>query len=306
MTTNTRSESQTFPFRIDNAFTDRLGGGNPAAIVYLPSLMALPDETLQTIAANFNQPMTVFIAPLESDENTLDSSKNSTISRFGIRWFTPKLEVPLCGHGTLAAAAAVFRDTYGGAEGPTAIRFEATSGKFLVARKVEEDRVEIEIDSETSEALSVEEDVKLRAVLAKALGEDVPVRYTGRGAGHLGVYALIEIGTLDLKNLKVNTDAFLESSFMVHVVVAPSSVPGVTFESRMFAPAAGVAEDPVCGTAHTLSTPYWMAAKNLSGVVFAKQVSAREGDLRILFDAEEGRIKLAGRVRTVSKGQLYV
>jgi len=209
MTTNTRSESQTFPFRIENAFTDQLGGGNPAAIVYLPSLMALPDETLQTIAANFNQPMTVFIAPLESDENTLDSSKNSTISRFGIRWFTPKLEVPLCGHGTLAAAAAVFRDTYGGAEGSTAIRFEATSGKFLVARKVEEDRVEIEIDSETSEALSVEEDVKLRAVLAKALGENVPVRYTGRGAGHLSVYALIEIGTLDLKNLKVNTDAFV-------------------------------------------------------------------------------------------------
>jgi predicted PhzF superfamily epimerase YddE/YHI9 len=90
-----------------------------------------------------------------------------------------KLEVPLCGHGTLAAAAAVFRDTYEGAEGPTAIRFEATSGKFLIARKVEEDHVEIDLDSETSEALSVEEDVKLQAVLAKALGENVPVRYTG-------------------------------------------------------------------------------------------------------------------------------
>jgi predicted PhzF superfamily epimerase YddE/YHI9 len=60
----------------------------------------------------------------------------------------------------------------------------------------------------------------------------------------------------------------------VHVVVAPSSIPGVTFESRMFAPIAGVAEDPVCGTAHTLSTPYWMVANSItkSNVVLAKSV----------------------------------
>jgi predicted PhzF superfamily epimerase YddE/YHI9 len=92
----------------------------------------------------------------------------------------------------------------------------------------------------------------------------------------------------------------------VHVVVAPSSIPGITFESRMFAPHAGVGEDPVCGTAHTLSTPYWMATKNLSDVVFAKQVSPREGDLTIRLDASSGRIKLAGHVRRVSKGELYI
>jgi predicted PhzF superfamily epimerase YddE/YHI9 len=95
---------------------------------------------------------------------------------------------------------------------------------------------------------------------------------------------------------------------MVHVVVAGSSIAGVTFESRMFAPRAGVAEDPVCGSAHTLSTPYWMAANNIpeSKVICAKQVSARGGDLRILLDGKEGRIKLAGRVRTVSRGELYI
>ena len=65
-------------------------------------------------------------------------------------------------------------------------------------------------------------------------------------------------------------------------------------------------EDPVCGTAHALSTPYWMAANDISGVVFAKQVSAREGDLKIDFDAGERRIKLTGRVRTVSKGEVYI
>jgi len=69
------------------------------------------------------------------------------------------------------------------AEDVTEIWFEAGSDKFLVACKVEEDRVEIDLDSETTE-LSMEEDIKLRGVLAKALGENVPVKYTGRGAGH--------------------------------------------------------------------------------------------------------------------------
>ena len=92
----------------------------------------------------------------------------------------------------------------------------------------------------------------------------------------------------------------------MHVIVAPSSIPGITFESRMFAPRAGVPEDPVCGTAHALATPYWMATRELSGVVNAKQVSARGGDLKIQFDVVEQRIKLAGQVKTVSQGVLFV
>jgi predicted PhzF superfamily epimerase YddE/YHI9 len=92
----------------------------------------------------------------------------------------------------------------------------------------------------------------------------------------------------------------------VHVIIAPSSVPGVAFESRMFAPRAGVPEDPVCGTAHALATPYWMATRVLSGVVNAKQVSSRGGDLKIRFDETEQRIKLAGKVKTVSQGELFV
>jgi predicted PhzF superfamily epimerase YddE/YHI9 len=87
----------------------------------------------------------------------------------------------------------------------------------------------------------------------------------------------------------------------VHVVVAPSSTPGVTFESRMFAPRAGVPEDPVSGSAHSLSTPYWMVTNNIpeSEVILAEQVSARGGDLRIVLDGREGRIKLAGAERRV-------
>jgi Phenazine biosynthesis-like protein len=176
MTIDTRPP-QSFPFSIDNAFTDRLEGGNPAAVVHLPSLTALPDATLQTVAVNFNQPMTVFIAPLAHHDSAVDQSTSlgtmTKMARFGIR------------------------------------RFEATSGKFLVARKVEEDHIEIDLDSETPEELSIEEGIKIRGVLAKALGKKVPVKYTGRGAGHLKQYALIEVDTLELKNVKVNTDAFV-------------------------------------------------------------------------------------------------
>ena len=117
---------QTLPFRIVNAFRDRLEGGNPAAIVRLPSLTALPDATLHSIATNFNQPATVFIAPRETD-----TSDPPGTAMFGIRWFSTEIEASLCGHGTLAAAAAAVFRTAKGAQGPTTIRFEALTGKFF-------------------------------------------------------------------------------------------------------------------------------------------------------------------------------
>ena len=92
----------------------------------------------------------------------------------------------------------------------------------------------------------------------------------------------------------------------MNVVIAPSSDLGVTYELRLFAPDAGVHEDPVCGTAHTLATPYWMATRELSGVVNAKSVSSRGGDLKIQFGETEQRIKLSGKVKTVSQGELFV
>jgi PhzF family phenazine biosynthesis protein len=194
---------QTLPFSIENAFTDRIEGGNPAVVVRVPSLTALPDTTLQTIATNFNQPITVFIAPRET--NASDPSGTAT---FGIRWFGPLREARLCGHGTLAAAAAVFRSAKS-AQDPTAIRFEARTGKHLVARQVEDGCVEIDLDAGRAEALVGAEDAQLREVLVRALGKDVRVTYTGRGMGHLDPYALIEVDTHDLKGIKVDTEALV-------------------------------------------------------------------------------------------------
>ena len=202
MTVDTRP--QTLPFSIENAFTDRFDGGNPAAIVRIPTLTALPDATLQSIATNFNQPITVFVAPHDSDETS-----NGTAATFGIRWFTPELEIQLCGHGTLAAAGALFSGT--NLKGVSAIRFEAHSGKIIIARQMEDARVEIELDAERAEPLVGVEDTQMRGVLARSLGKDVCVKYVGRGMTHLDMYALIEVDTRDLKGLKVDTEALVSS-----------------------------------------------------------------------------------------------
>ena len=194
------AHQQTLPFSIKNAFTDRIEGGNPAAIVRVPSLTALPDATLQLIATNFNQPITVFVAPHQAD--------SPGTATFGIRWFTPETELRICGHGTLAAAAAMFRSAKG-TQGVTTIRYEAPTGKFLVARLVEDGCIEIDLDAERAEALMGAEDAHLREVLVRALGKDVRVKYTGRGSAHLNNYALIEVDTHDLKSLKVDTEALV-------------------------------------------------------------------------------------------------
>ena len=118
----------------------------------------------------------------------------------------PPREVRLCGHGTLAAAATVFRSAKGTLD---TIRFEARTGKFLVARQVEDGCVEIDLDAGRAEALVGAEDAHLRDVLAWALGKDVCVKYTGRGMAHLENFALIEVDTHDLKGIKVDTEALV-------------------------------------------------------------------------------------------------
>jgi predicted PhzF superfamily epimerase YddE/YHI9 len=194
---------QTFPFSIENAFTDRIEGGNPAVNVCVPSLTALPDTTLQTIATNFNQPITAFTASRET--NASDPSGTATL---GIRWFGPLRQARLCGHGTFAAAAAVFRSAKG-AQGLTAIQFEARTGKYLVARQVEDGCVEIDLDAGHAEALVGAEEARMREVLERVFGKDVHVKYTGRGMAHLDKYALIEVDTYDLKGIKVDAEALV-------------------------------------------------------------------------------------------------
>ncbi|VDC02962.1 unnamed protein product [Peniophora sp. CBMAI 1063] len=291
------------------AFSTHIAGGNPAAVVLLsPEQDALlSDSSRQAIGANFHQPMTAFIVPREEGLDELPANARA----FNIRYFTASLEPGLCGHATLATAAALFADPARVPSEVDTLYFHATNG-VIVARKAEEGRVEIAIAAGRLEPLAVEDPraVGLRAALARALGPDVKVEFMGAGLGHLDFYCLVEVATRDLRSLPVKITELVDSPFMVHVLTTSSEDPKVAFESRMFAPAASVPEDPVCGTAHTLSTPYWADKHGLhaqvkgSGIL-ARQVSPRGGELRIRID-EEGLVRLAGPVTIISRGELYV
>ncbi|KZV63002.1 Diaminopimelate epimerase-like protein [Peniophora sp. CONT] len=297
------------PFVHLTAFSTHIAGGNPAAVVLLSPEQdaALSNSARQAIGANFHQPMTAFVVPRDVNEDALPDHARA----FNIRYFTANLEPGLCGHATLASAAALFADSARVPEDVDTIYFHAKNG-VVVARKAEEGRVEIALAAGRHEPLPAEDPraVELRAALARAIGPEVKIEFMAAGLGHLDFYCLVEVATDDLRSLPVKASEFMNSPFIVHVLTTPSDDPTVAFESRMFAPAASVPEDPVCGTAHALSTPYWAVKLGLhaqvegSGIL-ARQVSPRGGELRIRID-EEGLVRLAGPVTVISRGELYV
>ena len=198
-------ESKSVPFTILNAFTDDIAGGNPAAIVFISSLSAYSDEVLLTIARNFNQPITTFVSP-----GPIPTTSDAEIAEFGARWFTPDVEVPMCGHGSLAAAKAIF--THGSLvpASVNTLRFESDKGRVAVARRAEDDRIEIALDAASLTELSNEDDAtKLRAALERAMGKDVKVKFMGRGDAKYPQYVLVELDVPNLGALKVDPQALV-------------------------------------------------------------------------------------------------
>lgn len=244
-------------FQID-AFTSRQFAGNPAAVMVLD---AYPDEDmLQALAAENNLSETAFIVPHTGD--------------YRIRWFTPTVEVPLCGHATLASAAVVLDRLEPVRE---AVVFHSKSGPLTVRR------------SETGYVM----DFPVRRCtpaappegLAEAIGA-IPVESLWDGFNF--VVRLASAG--DVRNLSPNFAAIERISCAGVVVTAPGDA---TYDcvSRYFAPAKGIPEDPVTGGAHCALTPYW--AERLGKTeLHAFQASARGGELRCRLRGE--RVELEG------------
>ncbi|KAI0041853.1 Diaminopimelate epimerase-like protein, partial [Auriscalpium vulgare] len=261
------------PVTILNAFTDDLAGGNPAACVLLPPALfaSIPSATLQAIAQNLNQPMTAFIAPL---------SASASAQTFSVRFFTPMLEFPVCGHATLASAGALFADSARVPAGVQELRFETSRGDALVATRAPEGRVEIALARASLTELEGAEADELRDVLADVLG-NTPGVYMGKADAPYGNYVLVEVDTLHLGELELNLPALLDTKFAINILTARSAEPGVAFESRMFHGTTHTLEDAVCGSAHALLAPYWAAKDALGPAFLAKQVSARGGYLHV-------------------------
>jgi PhzF family phenazine biosynthesis protein len=256
-------------FQVD-AFTGTLFRGNPAAVC-LPGHW-LPDDLMQAIAGENNLSETAFVVP-EGDA-------------WAIRWFTPTLEVDLCGHATLASAFVLFGLIGTDAE---AIEFHSPrSGALRVFRREGLLWLDFPADTlEPSESMnSIEAGIGLRP---QAL-------FRGRS----DYLALLGSGA-EVRNVRPDFNAIARLDARGLIITAPGEE--VDFVSRFFAPQSGVPEDPVTGSAHTTLTPFW-AGRLGRKVLTARQLSARGGELRC--EHRDSRVWIGGQARLFLKGEIYL
>ena len=256
------------PYYHVDAFTGRLFTGNPAGVCMLADW--LPDRMLQSIAAENNLAETAFVVQREST--------------FDLRWFTPTIEVDLCGHATLASAHVIFHLL--GYRSP-AIRFKTRSGQLTVTRG--EDLLELDFPSRPAAACPAPPE------LIEGLG--ATPTFTAKALDYLAVFDSEET----IRSLRPDLAVLARLDALGIIVTAPGT--SSDFVSRFFAPRAGIPEDPVTGSAHCTLIPYW--AERLNRVkLLAFQVSARGGEL---FCEHRGdRVGIAGRAVTYSSGFIHV
>jgi PhzF family phenazine biosynthesis protein len=255
-------------YQID-AFTSRIFAGNPAAVVPLKAW--LPDATMQAIAAENNLSETAFFVAEDGG--------------WHLRWFTPKVEVPLCGHATLATAWLIAERL---APGGTRMRFTTLSGVLEVAR--DGDVFTLDFPARPPKPCDP------LPGLAEALGADPRETYAS-ARPIMGVFERES----DIRGLAPDMAALARLEAKSVLVTAPGD--GCDFVSRYFAPWAGVPEDPVTGSAHCVLIPYW--AKRLGKTrLAARQLSARGGEL--VCEDRGARVGISGRAALYMEGAIFV
>ncbi len=252
-----------------DAFTDVAYGGNPAAVCALPE--ARSDGWMQQVAQEMNLSETAFFYP--------------EAEGYRLRWFTPTVEVDLCGHATLATCHVLWSEGHLGGEQPAT--FYTRSG-VLTARR-QGDWIELNFPANPSHPIDAP------AGLAEALG----AAPTAIAENSLGYLVELESAAV-VRDLRPDFAALRQ--FPVHgVIVTSRGDAPYDFVSRFFAPAIGIDEDPVTGAAHCCLGPYWR--EQLGKTTFlAHQSSARGGIVKVQDEGE--RIRLSGQAVTVFKGDL--
>lgn len=258
-------------FIVDAFTTDQPFSGNPAAVCLLDE--PAPEAWMQQVAGEMNLSETAFVVP-QND-------------RFGLRWFTPAVEVDLCGHATLATAHALWR--HGGASRVRPLEFDTKSGR-LTCRSDETGLISMDFPAEPPESSEPP------SGLLGALGAD-PV-WIGRNRFDL----IVELQSDEaVRRLRPDLAGLGAIPCRGIIVTARADDPRFDFVSRFFAPAVGVPEDPVCGSAHCCLGPFWksrLGKSKLRGL----QVSARQGDLGV--EVLANRVVLSGRAATTLEGRL--
>jgi len=250
------------------AFTASQFGGNPAAVV--PLATWIDDSLMQKIAAENNLSETAFFVPVAD-------------GAWHIRWFTPAVEVPLCGHATLASAA-VIRERLNHAHWP--IHLRSASGPLAV----DFDGESYVLDFPVNEPVPTE----LADGLEAALGHEVLEAYIGQD-----IVMVVLPDEAAVASLKPDFAAIAKRT--KHGVIATAAGDSVDFVSRFFAPALGIDEDPVTGAAHCMLTPYWSARLGKKELA-ARQISSRVGVLGC--EARGDRVRLHGRAVFFMDGEI--
>lgn len=255
-----------------DAFTERVFSGNPAAVCVLGAW--LPDETMAAIAAENNLAETAFLV--------------KEASGWRIRWFTPTVEVDLCGHATLASAHLYLTRL---APQEREVTFASRSGPLRIVRE-EGGRLAMTFPRRPPEPCPTP-DAVVRALRGRRPEATLVAR------DHLAVLAT----EAEVRALDPDLGAVRELPEHGLMVTAPASTPGLDFVSRFFAPQVGIPEDPVTGSAHCTLVPYWSARLGKKRLE-AAQVSRRGGRLSCedLGDA----VRIAGRAVTYLDGEIEV
>jgi len=255
-------------YQVD-AFTKELFTGNPAAVVPLNEW--LPDYTMQKIAQENNLAETAFFV-WEEDH-------------YHIRWFTPAIEVPLCGHATVASAYVIYNFLKPELE---TIRLQSKSGELLVTK--EDGLISLNFPANKPEPVEA----------PKQLLEAVPIKPNQVlfNKSYLAIFDSEEI----IRSMKPDIRALEELHEFGLIISAKGD--NYDFVSRFFVPGAGIDEDPVTGFAHTLFTPYWseqLGKKKMK----AYQASARGGEV-FVENLENDRVKLSGNAVLYMKGEINI
>jgi PhzF family phenazine biosynthesis protein len=259
-------------YQVD-AFTDRLFGGNPAAICPLESW--LPDATMQAIAAENNLAETAFYV--------------SEGEGFALRWFTPEVEVDLCGHATLATARVIFQHE----PNRSSIAFRTLKSGTLTVKRAG-DLLMMDFPARPAKPVGAPEG--LVAAFGRTPIETLGVR------GNMSILMAVYRSVADVAALKPDVQALTKLDWSAVIATAPGE-DGIDFVSRFFAPTLGIPEDPVTGAAHCTLTPYWAARLGKTRLE-ARQISRRGGALTCSLNGE--RVIMAGRAVLYMQGTITV
>ncbi len=257
------------PLIVVDAFTDKPFHGNPAAVCLLTEPRDV--DWMQAVAGEMNLSETAFVWPIAGG--------------YSLRWFTPTIEVDLCGHATLAAAHAMWSE--GIAAIGQSIRFQTNSGRLLA--RWQDNWIELDFPSTPAVACD----------RCQELIDELQVEPLFFGKTPFDRFIVVESAAI-VRSLQPNFERLASIGPRGVIVTSPSDSPEFDFVSRFFAPAAGINEDPVTGSAHCALAPYWSSVLGKNSMT-GYQASKRGGVVRVR--TEGARVLLNGQAVTVLRGQ---